>query len=81
MLTKIIGLYLIFDGIVSWLIYKRQKILILGKKIVSLYPFSKHHKIRNKGIVKTVKQDLNEHLPRFFRVILGFTLVVTPLPI
>jgi hypothetical protein len=82
MLTKIIGTYLVLDGLFSWLLYKKQKILIMKRKIISLNPLNhKKVKVKKKGKIRIVRQDIAEHVPRFFRIVLGFTLIMTPLPI
>ena len=81
MLSKIIGFYLVVDGIGSWLIYRKQKIAVMKNKIVSLCPLLKQ-KFGNIKKVKVleVKQTKAEHLVRFIRAGIGFGLLIAPLP-
>jgi hypothetical protein len=78
MLSKLIGLYLVLDGIGSWLLYQKQKILLAKNKIVSLHPFNN---CKIKGKIVFLKQSFVEHIPRILRVSCGLVLIALPLPV
>lgn len=79
MISKLIGFYLLVDGIGSWLIYRKQKLLITKRRIFSLIPFVKVSRL--KGVrIRTVKQSSFEHLFRFIRAGVGLGLLLAPLP-
>ena len=83
MLTKVIGLYLIIDGIGSWLIYRKQKLIITKKKIISQIPLVKVNlkKFRKAEMkIRTFRQHNIEHLTRFIRAGIGLGLLIAPLP-
>jgi len=85
MLSKLIGLYLIIDGIGSWLIYRKQKLLITKKKIISLYPLLKLKlkrigRLKKIGKIRIVRQSHVEHISRFVRAGIGLGLLLAPLP-
>lgn len=83
MLSRLIGLYLLIDGIGSWLIYRKQKLVITKKRVFSILPFIelKIKKLRKSGItIRTFKQRNIEHLFRFVRAGIGLGLLIAPLP-
>jgi len=83
MLTKVIGLYLIIDGIGSWLIYRKQKLIITKKKIVSSIPLVKTNLKKFKKAemkIRTFRQHNIEHFVRFVRAGIGLGLLIAPLP-
>jgi len=81
MISKLIGAYLLLDGIGSWLIYRKQKIAIMKNRIISLYPLLKL-KLRKRKRFKIieVRQSKTEHLVRFIRAGIGLGLILAPLP-
>jgi hypothetical protein len=81
MISKLIGIYLLIDGIGSWWIYRKQKLLITKKKIISLCPFLRLKIKKLSGLrVRTVRQSNLEHLSRFIRAGIGLGLLLAPLP-
>jgi len=86
MLTKLIGLGLVVDGIGSWLQYRKQKVLVTKNRIISLHWAHKlEYEKLPKGKVKFIEQSTFEHIPRWFRAMVGLTagigLIVLPLPV
>jgi len=82
MISKIIGAYLLIDGIGSWLIYRKQKIAIMKNRIISLYPLLKLKlkNARKRFKIIEVRQSKTEHLVRFIRAGIGLGLILAPLP-
>jgi len=86
MWTKLIGLFLIIDGIGSWLQYRKQKVLEMKNgKLISLHWAHKLELSKlPKGKIKFIKQSFYEHAPRFMRAVIGIGLgaglIILPVP-